>query len=69
MLILLLIKVPIRVRDEWNKITCTYKEIRNWKLDITSVKELETEISNYDAMVGIFRNLWLKQKAFQESYR
>lgn len=59
----------VRVRDEWNKITCTYKEIKSWKLDITSVKEIETEVNDFDTMVWIFTNLWLKKKAFQESYR
>ena len=59
----------VRVRDEWDKITCTYKEIKPWKLDITSVKELETELRDFDVMVWIFTNLWLKNKAYQESYR
>lgn len=65
-------KSYVRVRDEWDKITCTYKEIiesENWDLDINSVKELETEIQDFNSMVWIFKNLWLKQKAFQESYR
>jgi len=59
----------VRVRDEWDKITCTYKEISDWKLDIYSVKELETEVKDFDIMVWIFTKLWLKKKAFQESYR
>lgn len=59
----------VRVRDEWDKITCTYKEISDWKLDINSIKEAETVVWDFDTMVEIFRNLWLKQKAFQESYR
>lgn len=59
----------VRVRDEWNKITCTYKEISDWKLDIHSVKELETEVQDYEIMVRIFQNLWMKQKSVQESYR
>ncbi len=59
----------LRVRDEWNKITCTYKETREWKLDITSVRELETEVWDFDTMVWIYRKLWLTEKSFQESYR
>ena len=59
----------VRVRDEWDKITCTYKEIKNWKLDINSVKELETEVKSFDTMVSIFENLWLKAKSYQETYR
>jgi len=65
-------KSYVRVRDEWDKITCTYKEIienKDWNLDINSVKELETKIQDFDTMVWIFRNLWLSEKAYQESYR
>lgn len=62
-------KCYVRVRDEWNKITCTYKEISDWKLDINSIKEIEVEVNNYENIINIFKKLWLKQKAFQESYR
>ena len=65
-------KSYVRVRDEWDKITCTYKEIvenKNWNLDINSVKELETEIQDFNVMVWIFKNLWFLEKAYQESYR
>lgn len=59
----------IRVRDEWDKITTTYKETKEWKLDITSVSELETEVWDFDTMVWIYRKLWLKEKSYQEMYR
>jgi len=58
-----------RIRDEWGKITCTYKEITSEKLDINSVKELETEVWDFDIMKAIFDKMWLKQKAFQETKR
>lgn len=60
-----------RVRDEWNKITCTYKTIfdSSEKLDINSVKEIETEIQDFEAMKNIFLETWLKQTAYQETYR
>jgi len=58
-----------RIRDEWDKITCTYKEISDWKLDIKSVKEIEVEISDYENMINIFWKIWLKQKSYQENYR
>ena len=58
-----------RIRDEWDKITCTYKEILPWKLDINSVKELETEVWDFDIMKAIFFKMWLKQKAYQETKR
>lgn len=58
-----------RVRDEWDKITTTYKEISNWELNIHSVKELETVISDFEQMVQIYEKAWLLQKAYQETYR
>ncbi len=59
----------LRVRNEWDKITCTYKKQTPWKLNINSIKELETEVKDFDIMVNIFRNLNLKEKAYQETYR
>jgi len=59
----------IRVRDEWDKITCTYKKQMPWKLDINSIKELETQVKDFDIMVDIFRNLNLREKSYQENYR
>lgn len=59
----------VRVRDEWDKITCTYKETRSWKLDINSVSELETVVWDFNEMVNIFKKLWLKAKSYQEMYR
>ncbi len=63
------VKSYLRVRDEWDKITCTYKEETDWVLDIHSIKELETEIKDFDIMVAIFKQVWLKQKSYQETYR
>lgn len=59
----------LRIRDEWDKITCTYKESKEWRLDITSVSELETEVKDFEVIVWIFRKLWLKEKSYQENYR
>lgn len=59
----------IRVRDEWDKITTTYKEQKSWKLDITSIRELETEVWNFNEMVSIYKKLGLREKSFQEMYR
>jgi len=58
-----------RIRDEWDKITCTYKEIQTWNLDINSVRELETEIWDFDIMKQILEKMWIKQKAYQETLR
>lgn len=62
-------KSYVRVRDEWDKITCTYKEISDGNLDIYSVKELELEIWDYNSMIQIFSKLWLRKKSTQETYR
>ena len=62
-------KAYFRVRDEWNKITCSYKSISDGSLNIYSVKEVETEIQNFDAMIEILSLTWLQKVAYQESYR
>ena len=59
----------VRVRNEWDIITCTYKELKSWTPDINSVKELETEVWDFETMVNIFRKLWLNEKSYQEMYR
>ncbi|MDA9129154.1 CYTH domain-containing protein [Candidatus Gracilibacteria bacterium] len=58
-----------RVRDEGNTITCTYKTILDGKLDITSIKEVETKIEDFEAMCEILTLTGLKKVAMQESYR
>lgn len=58
-----------RVRDEWNRITCTYKQIKNWELNAHSVLEAETEVSSYENMKTILQQTWITQKSYQESYR
>lgn len=59
----------LRIRDEWSKITCTYKQIEEGVLNINSVKELECEIADFDTMRNIFVRVWLKLKSYQETYR
>lgn len=59
----------LRVRDEWDKITCTYKEENLLINDINSIKELETVVKDFEVMVGIFRKLGLNEKSYQETYR
>lgn len=58
-----------RVRDEWDKIMTTYKEIKDWKLDINSVKEINCVVWDFDDMVEIFKKSWLEQISYEESYR
>lgn len=59
----------VRVRDEWDKVTCTYKLINRENLDINAVQESETTVWDYKEMIQIFTNLWLKQLSVEESYR
>jgi len=58
-----------RIRDEWDKITCTYKDIAPWELTINSVKEIECVVSNFESLRQIFIQMWVQQKAYQETYR
>ena len=59
----------LRIRDEWDKITTTYKYIDWDSSHIESIKELECSVSDFDTMKNIYLAMWLKQKAYQETYR
>lgn len=59
----------LRVRDEWWKITTTYKYISDDVSHIESVKEIECIVSDFDAIRDIYLAMWLRQKAYQESRR
>ena len=58
-----------RIRNEWDKITCTFKEIADCTDDINCVKEVETSVWDFDVMKTIFEKMWIKQKAYQETKR
>jgi predicted adenylyl cyclase CyaB len=58
----------IRIRQEWHKTTTSYKE--EWLNNtIDSVQEIEVTIDNAAAMRQFFLQIWLREKAIQESYR
>lgn len=60
----------IRVRDEGNKITLTFKRRTDATASaIDSVKELEVEVSDFDKTVAIFSEAGWHYKTFQESKR
>lgn len=59
----------LRVRDEGGAITCTYKFIEKGELSISSVKEMECVVSDFDEMVGMIREMGIPQKAYQETRR
>lgn len=58
----------IRIRQEGNKITSSYKEHSEHSA-IDNVKEIEVEINNAEALRQIYLQCGLKEKAIQETYR
>lgn len=58
----------IRIRQEWNKITTSYKEHDEHQA-IDSVKEIEVTIDNAESLRRIYLECWLREKAIQETYR
>lgn len=58
----------LRLRDEWDKITMTFKKIIDPK-KIDWVLESEVIVSNFEETKRIIAELWIKQKAYQETYR
>lgn len=58
----------IRIRQEWNKITTSYK-VHNDNNAIDSVKEIEVTIDNVEWLRKIYHECWLREKAIQETYR
>lgn len=58
----------IRIRQEWDKITTSYKEHDEHQA-IDSVKEIEVIIDNAEWLRRIYIECWLREKAIQETYR
>jgi adenylate cyclase, class 2 len=57
----------IRVRDEGDKITLTYKQFD--ALSVDGAKEIETSVSSFDDTVKIFQAIGFKVDSVQESKR
>lgn len=57
----------VRVRDEGNKVTVTYKQVDT--LSVDGVLEVETTVGDFDAMVNIFKQTGIAGGSFQESKR
>lgn len=57
----------VRVRDEGDKVTLTYKQFDENSL--TGAKEIETIVSNFEQTVALLDAAGLAQKSFQESRR
>ncbi len=58
----------IRVRDEGDKITVTYKQLDH-DASLTGAREIETVVEDFDSMVAIFEASGLKCHSLQESKR
>lgn len=57
----------VRIRDEGDKVTITYKQFDD--LSIDGAKEYEVTVDNFDEAVSLFAAAGLKYKSFQESRR
>lgn len=57
----------VRVRDEGNRITCTYKEANEHEFG--GAKELEVTLNNYQTAVNIFLAIGMEIQSEQESFR
>jgi len=57
----------VRIRDEGNKITMTFKHITGTTID--DVKEVEIEVNNFESASEIINQTDFKEKSFQENLR
>ena len=57
----------IRIRDEGDKVTLTYKQFHENSL--TGAQEIEVTVSNFEDTIAIFDQVDLSHKALQESKR
>ena len=57
----------VRIRDEGNRATITYKQFDEDSID--GAKEYEVEVSDFDTAVGLFTAAGLQYDTFQESRR
>src|ERR1044072_3780041 len=57
----------VRVRDEGHRISMTYKQFD--ELSLTGAKEIEVDVSNYDAAVALLQAVGARVKTLQEARR
>ncbi len=57
----------VRLRDQGDKVTLTFKEFKAQSL--TGAQEHEVEVSDFDTMLAILKEMGLPPKTFQESKR
>lgn len=58
----------VRVRDEGDKVTLTYKQFDDHTA-FSGVQEIEVSVSDFDATVALLEKAGLPHKSFQESRR
>jgi adenylate cyclase class 2 len=58
----------VRVRDEGDKVTLTYKQFDDHEA-FSGVQEIEVTVSDFDATVALLAKAGLPHKSFQESRR
>lgn len=59
----------IRIRDEGDKVTITYKRRDKGEDSLTSAKEIETTVGDFDTMVELFTAAGWSYTTYQESKR
>lgn len=59
----------IRIRDEGDKVTITYKRRDKGEDSLTSAKEIETTVGDFDTMVELFAAAGWSYTTYQESKR
>ena len=57
----------LRVRDEGHRVTMTYKQFDS--LSVDGAKEIEVEVSDYDATVALLEQTGLRSRTVQETKR
>ena len=57
----------LRIRDEGNRVTATYKQFDN--LSVDGAKEIEIEVSDFEKAIELFAVAGLLHTSFQESKR
>lgn len=58
----------LRVRDEGNKVTLTYKQFDD-QTSVTGTQEIEVEVSDFDTTIALLKATGLPYDSFQESRR
>jgi adenylate cyclase class 2 len=58
----------LRIRDEGDKVTLTYKQVENWD-SIHGTREIETTVQDFENTKNIFLTIGFEQKSYAETKR